>query len=127
METSLFLARIMGLYLVIAFVAVLINKKMISGLIKDTAKDTALIMFGGATALIIGLLVVLTHNVWTVGWVGLITLLGWICLVKGALMLLMPQKAPSLSVKMSDGLITFCSLIMLILGAFLAYIGFLGQ
>lgn len=125
MDTSIFLAKVMGLYLIIVYVSVLINKKLMSTLIKDIAKNTAFIVFGGAFALIIGLLVVLTHNIWEVSWVGLVTLLGWVVLIKGVLLVLMPKKAPKWGLNISDTVITTSAVIMLIIGVFLAYIGFL--
>ncbi len=81
-------------------------------------------MFSGAMALIVGLLVVLNHNIWTTDWVGLVTLLGWIALIKGVLMVLIPKKAPKWGLKISDNALFITSVIMLLIGLYLTYTGF---
>ena len=124
METSILLAKIMGLYLIIMFVSVLINKKLMPSLIKDVIKDTALMMFGGAMTLILGLLLVLTHNIWTADWVGLVTLLGWLVLIKGLALVLFPEQSPSWVTKIKSGTIAAGSVIMLKVGIYLTYVGF---
>lgn len=124
MTASIFLAKVMGLYLVIVYVSVLLNKKLMPALIKDVAKNTGFTMFGGAMALIVGLLVVLTHNVWSPDWIGLVTLLGWVILIKGVLMVLMPKKAPKWGMNISDNALTVSAIIMLLIGIYLTYVGF---
>jgi ABC-type phosphate/phosphonate transport system permease subunit len=44
-----------------------------------------------------GLAIVLVHNVWTADWRVLITLLGWINLIRGVASLLLPDKTFALA------------------------------
>ncbi len=125
MELSILLAEIMGLYLIIMSISVLVNKKLMPDLIKDVAKNATLMLFGGAITLILGLFLVLIHNVWTADWVGLITLLSWLVLLKGLVLVIFPEKALSLGVKMQGNVITVSSVIMLVVGIYLTYIGFI--
>lgn len=118
------LAKIMGLFLIIMFVSVLVNKKLVPNLIKDVVKDTAFMFFSGAMTLILGLFLVLTHNIWTADWVGLVTLLGWIVLVKGAVLSLFPEQTPDWATNISSNVIAAGSVIMLIVGIYLTYVGF---
>jgi len=124
MDLSIYLAKVMGLYLVIAYVSVLTNNKIIPSMIKDIIKDKGLMMFGGALALIMGLLVVLTHNIWSADWIGLVTLLGWVVLVKGAVMFLFPGQFPKWATNLNSNAIIIASVVMLVIGIYLTYIGF---
>jgi hypothetical protein len=91
MEHSMLIARILGPLFIVVTVGVLSNLdyylKMINGFI---AKPIILYM-GGVMALFFGLLIVEFHNVWIAGWVVIITLLGWISLLKGCLLLMAPE------------------------------------
>jgi len=124
MELSILLAKIMGLFLVIVFVSVLVNKKLVPNLVKDVSKDTSFMLFSGAMTLILGLLLVLNHNIWTADWVGLVTLFGWLVMIKGAVLVLFPEQTPDWAVKINNTAITVGSIIMLVVGIYLTYAGF---
>jgi len=76
-------------------------------------------------ALLIGLVLVLTHNVWVWDWMVIITVLGWAALIKGAVILLLPK-----SMEYFQGwfktktLLMIASLVAIILGVVLGYFGF---
>ena len=55
-------------------------------------QSAALIYFGGILALFFGLLILLFHNVWAANWTAVITLFGWIGLIKGACLIIIPEK-----------------------------------
>jgi hypothetical protein len=50
-------------------------------------KNTALTYFMGFTAVIIGFLMMNYHNVWEKNWTVLITIMGWLALIKGVLII----------------------------------------
>ncbi len=121
MELSLFLAELMGLYLVIMAVAFLVNQKMLQKVIDDYEKIPGFtLVFGGAVALIMGLLVVLTHNVWVSGWPVLVTILGWVTLIKGVSVLMFPSAMMGIAKKFHSAASRNGSLvIMLVVGLYL--------
>ena len=90
MGNSLFLAQIIGPYCIIVGVGVLANRGYYEKMIDGFLKNEALLYFGGIIALLFGLLIVLTHNVWVVGWPAVITIFGWLGLIKGAWLLVFP-------------------------------------
>jgi hypothetical protein len=75
-------------------VGMLANRQAYERLIGDFLKNAALLYLGGIFALVVGLLIVLTHNVWKGGWPAVITVFGWISIVKGAWLLVFPDTAP---------------------------------
>ena len=82
MQSSIFLAKLLGPYCIIVAVGILFNRKIYQKLMEDFCKSTALIYMGGVLALFFGLLIVLFHNVWVGGWPVVITVFGWLGLLK---------------------------------------------
>lgn len=91
MENSIFLAKLLGPYCVIVAVGILLNLKTYQKVLEDFFKNPGLIYLGGVMALLFGLLIVLFHNVWTADWTVIITIFGWIGIIKGALLFIAPN------------------------------------
>ncbi len=96
MGSSIFLAKLIGAYMVIVSVGFLINRKIYPRLIEDFAKSLALTYLGAALSLMIGLLIVLVHNVWAANWPVIITIFGWLALAKGITLIIFPNSAVKL-------------------------------
>ena len=92
MESSIFLAKVMGWYLVITSVVLLLRYKTLRREINVFIKgqNAMMIFFFGAFTSIIGLLVVLNHNIWTNDYRVIITIMGWLALIKGVAYLAFP-------------------------------------
>ena len=90
MYTSIFLAKLFGPYCLIVATGVLLNQKAYRKVMEDIIQNSAIIYIAGVIALIFGLLTVLVHNVWVVSWPVMITLLGWIALLKGVWIIVFP-------------------------------------
>ena len=90
MDTSLFLFKFWGWYCVIFFFILCFNPKRIKQIIEDIQdeKFTILISF---LAIIIGLLNILFHNVWEANIRLVVTLFGWLALLKGIMLLSFPR------------------------------------
>ncbi len=90
MDTSLFLLKFWGWYCMIFFFILCFNPKRIKQIIEDIQdeKFTILISF---LAIIIGLLNILFHNVWEANIRLVVTLFGWLALLKGIMLLTFPR------------------------------------
>ena len=62
--------------------------------------NAGLTYMGGFITAVIGLAIVNYHNRWTKNWTVLITILGWLALVKGILLIAFPQFVHNLSERM---------------------------
>jgi len=76
LETSIFLAKLLGLYGVIVAGGVLLNRKAYQRVVEDLTKNSVLVYLAGIFALIFGLLIISFHNVWVLDWPVLITVIG---------------------------------------------------
>jgi hypothetical protein len=125
METSLLLAKILGsIYLVIGL-GILINQDYFRSVAKEVAASPALVLLTGLLSLILGSLIVAIHNVWE-GWPVVITILGWLAVLRGVLRIIVPQRAMEIAEKMTAtaNSVTAAALVALALGAYLAAMGY---
>ena len=85
MSTSVFIARLIGPVMLVIGLAVFTNPRGFREMAEEFMASKALMFLSGLILMPTGLAVVLTHNVWTADWRVLITLLGWLAAIGGAL------------------------------------------
>ena len=90
METTLFLAKVFGLYLLVMGLLMPLRRKDLSAMIEALADNRPLVFLVGVLVLILGLVLVVSHNVWIAGWPLVITVLAWLVLIKALAYLLLP-------------------------------------
>ena len=90
MSTSLFLARLIGPVMLVVGLAVFANPRGFRDMAEEFMASRALMFLSGLLLMPAGLAIVLTHNFWTADWRVLITLLGWLIAIGGALRLFGP-------------------------------------
>lgn len=129
MDNSIFIARIFGLYYLIIGAGIMLNRKSFQQLLDDFCKSTALVFFAGLLALVVGLAIILTHNIWVANWTVLITILGWGALIKGIWMVVFPGTVFKFmqSYRKNKNILIVQSIIVLILGAVLTFLGFFAE
>ena len=91
MSTSVFLARLIGPVMLVVGLAVFANPRGFREMAEEFLASRALMFLSGFLIMPAGLAIMLTHNVWTADWRVLITLLGWLTAIGGALRLFGPQ------------------------------------
>ncbi len=91
MDISKFLSKVLGLYLVIVTTAMFVNMQQFIINVTNLVNDKPLMLVTAFFTLILGLLMVVSHNIWQWNWRVLITLFAWIALLKGASILVYPQ------------------------------------
>ena len=90
-----FLARLIGLYCIIVSLAMFVHRQATVEMVTAMAHDGPVLYLSGVIAAVSGLAIVLGHNVWSGGARPVVvTLVGWIALAKGILLLfLVPDTA----------------------------------
>jgi hypothetical protein len=118
----------MGLFCVALGVS-LFSKKGFADVVDGLVASRALFYVTGIFTFLCGLLVVLTHNVWSGGLLPvLVTLIGWVSLLKGLfLMCICPSSlvgwAQTFKIK---ELYWLYAIVLVVIGAYLTYAGFMG-
>ena len=124
MELSIFLAKVLGLYLVIVPLAVLVNRKHLPRLVEEFSTNVGLNILASIFALVLGLLLVVSHNVWTADWRVLVTILGWLTLAKGVVRLLFLERMQKLSALSLKPWWAVVLVLFVLVGLYLSYVGF---
>ena len=122
MKTAITIAQIVFPVFWFLALSLLINPGWYKDMAKDLWKNSLLLYFGGLMNLVIGAAIIFSYNVWTFDWTLLITLLGWMALVKGWLIMLFPGWVVSRKRSvMKKNVIMICGLVLAILTVVLVY------
>lgn len=88
MLLTFFIAQLFGILFIATSVSMALQKGWMFEMIDDFFRDKALLFIVGIINLIAGLLVVLSHNIWTDGiFPAVVTLLGWLLMLRGVALL----------------------------------------
>lgn len=127
MDTSMLLARLFGVMLIITNVGFLLNRRFYHQVLKEFSQQSFVTYLSGFLNLLLGILVISFHNVWN-DWMGLVTFLGWVFAVTGASRILYPKGSMKCASKLAESKrymqVTIMLVVCLLVGLFLAYCGF---
>ena len=124
MDSTMILAQALGLILFIVGIGMLTRRKFVSEAIENAVQNPGTLFLMGIVALIIGALMVTTQAAWY-GWQIVITLIGWVALLKGLLIILFPGSMATLYRKCAKpDMIVIWGMLVTIIGLFLVWAGF---
>ena len=90
---TIFLGRLLGLYLVALSIGMLASRRRTLATLDEMARSGAWMLFSGMVATGAGLAIVLGHDVWSGGALPVVIMLaGWAALLKGVTLLLIPAE-----------------------------------
>lgn len=125
MNTSIILAQILGLYMTIMGLLILVQGKHFMQRMEGFTKDSPLMLIGILMGLIIGILLVVFHNIWVWGWPVVITILGWFIFIRSIIYLFFPNILDKLiSFFQAPKPIYIAGTISFLLGLFFLYHGY---
>lgn len=126
MGNTLFISRILGPCMLVIGAGIMFNRQAYQKVMEDYCKNAALVFFGGVAALVIGLVIVLSHNVWEASWRVIVTLYGWGGIVKGIWLTVLPETVPKFmqAYSKNKALLAAHSLLVIVLGACLTALGY---
>jgi len=107
-------------------IGILINRDFYKKLFQGFSENAFALYLGGIAALVIGYLIVAFHNTWTMDLSVIITIIGWIALIKGILILIRPKIMIALTKAMvkKEGFLKVEAVAVIILGLALSFLGF---
>jgi uncharacterized membrane protein len=126
MQASVFIAQLLGPMFVVAGVAFLAKPQMIRTILPEFIRSPTWLYLAGFMGLLAGLALVLTHRVWALDWRLIITLIGWLTLVRALINIFHPQwiVAASNAMLAHRGVYVAAAVTELIIGLVLSYFGY---
>ena len=118
--------QMLGLVYFALGLGVLINSKLYKRVLDEFMDNLPVIYTNGFIIFAIGFLLVTFHNTWVWNWSIIVTIIGWIALIKGLLILILPGLYIMIAEVMKDKLshLRIKAVLILIIGAVLTYIGY---
>jgi hypothetical protein len=127
MALTYFYAELLGIMMTVIALAMLANRGAMMVTIREMLDSRAVLFVIGIVGLFIGLLLVLTHNIWNGGAVAtFVTLTGWALVVRSIIIFFLPHGTIRKIFKMVTFEQTYYTVfvLVLILGIYLAWSGF---
>jgi hypothetical protein len=91
---TIFLSRLLGLYCILVAIAMTVQKQAMLDSVTALLRNPPMLLMLGVFTTAAGLAMVLAHNIWTGGALAVIvTVAGWLALIKGVLFLVLPPEA----------------------------------
>ena len=123
MELSILIAKIISVIYISAGIAVLIGTVNFNDIVNDFEKSPALAFIAGSVGIIIGVILIENHNLWVKNWTVLITLISWLFLIGGVIVVIIPKSLSYYKdIFINSRLI---GIFMIIFGMALGYFGFI--
>lgn len=123
---TIFLAKFLGLYCIILALAMMTRKASAVATMKALVASPPLLLLAEVISLAGGLALVVGHNIWSGGPLPVvITLLGWVMVLRGGLLVLSPDSVSKLveALRYEEGFYFYMGF-TLFLGLYLTYSGF---
>lgn len=126
MDTSIFLAQVLGLFGALSTCAIIVRYDTYLKMEEQAAQNPAITYLSGFFILLVGILVTVSHQVWTPDWRVIITIIGWLILIKGLLRLLFLDKVEKLiEKKQTDPRFLLSEIVTFLISLYLMYQGFI--
>jgi hypothetical protein len=124
MITSLVFARIIGTITLVGSLEAIFNRKSMSNAISAAVENGISLWIVGLITLILGATIVAIHNVWVYDWRLIITIIGWSSILKGAVIMLLPDFAKTVYRKCNTpGVLVPVGFLVIVLSLILLYFG----
>ncbi len=118
--------QIISLVYLAVGIGIFINPDFYKNLLESFIEDITALYFGGIMALVIGYLIVAFHNTWTKDFSVIITVIGWMGLLKGIVILGLPKIMIALTkaIATKKNFLKIEAIAIIVIGLALAFLGF---
>lgn len=123
-EANIF--QVIGLVYLAIGLGMLVNARFYETMLKRMIEDEVALFITGLAVLVIGYFLVAYHNIWVGGSTIIITVFGWMALLKGLMLVIIPEQSINLYkyIRITKGQMSLYGIIVLILGAICLYFGY---
>lgn len=121
-------AQILGLFFFLTGLTMLMHTARWKKTFSEIVASHALLAITGVVSTLVGLIVVVTHNLWVSDERVLITLLGWFMLIQGLLRMFYPDAFVEIAKNLAEkGVARLLNWVLFLIGAYLVWTSFFQQ
>lgn len=126
MDVSKFLSKVIGMYLIVVGIGMFVSMQQFITQVNGLINDGPLLFVTGFFTLILGLLMVVSHNIWQWNWRVAITLFSWLVLLKGACVVFCPQFIDKTTLVFVENvnIAYIAAIVGVVIGVLFSYLGF---
>lgn len=125
MALTLLLAKIFGLYFLLFGFILFVREKQMSASINRMMEDPDQMFSLGSVGMILGIILVVTHNVWVTGWPVLITIISWWILIKTMLWFLFTEQYVAFAKRLLDKMnYKIYAVVLMVIGVMFLWLGY---
>jgi len=126
-DVTFILARIIGPLFAVAGVMLISQSARMRAMLSDFLGNDALMVVTGFTALAVGLILIALHQRWDSITAGIISVIGWLMLVRGAVLLLAPSLVRDAGVYVFTQpiIMPIAGCVVALVGVWLSYTGYI--
>ncbi len=122
---SPFFATVIGFYLFLVSLAIIVHPHRSRKDIAEFLSDHPLLCLSGGLSVLLGLILVISHNIWVLQWPIAITLIGWLLLLQGICRLFCPdQFIRGMKKIVTEKRLTYWAWAWLVVGVYLIWMAF---
>lgn len=126
LEPAIYIARLVGPVFAAMGLSVLLNAPMYNALMLEATRSPILIYLTGVMLLPVGIAMLHSYRAWTNDWRVIVTVLGWLFAIGGAVRVLSPQIAMNVRLQLFTGTVAgpLIGLVVFLIGAVLTVMGY---
>src|ERR1700691_4458905 len=123
---AILIARLIGPLFAALGLGLLLNATFYAAAVGQGAHSPVLIAIAGMATLVAGLAILNAHRAWTADWRVLVTLIGWLFIIRGLIPLFWPTLAETLAPAVYSGpaALMVAGVVVLVIGAVLSFEGY---
>ncbi len=125
---TIFLSKILGIYFIVIGISYLINPQYCKKVLHEITSSYGLTALCGSIGIFVGMIIILNHNLWLNYHEIIISLIGWLLFIIGFFFIFFPKSIYHFGKKLlKHHNWIWLNLVLLLLGVFLSYMGFLNK
>jgi hypothetical protein len=119
MDITMLVAKMLGVYLVVAGLFILLKGKSLPHLLKDLFDHPAVVYLLGILLIFLSSMYLIQYNIWDGTWKTLITLFMWAMMLKGLAYVFAPHMLSDIAIKKSRNLFNIYGVVAICIGLYL--------
>lgn len=122
---TILIAQYVGPAILAVGLGIFLSKNYYKQVYRNLESETLAVLMGGLVTLVAGIAIVLNHNDWTNLNAGIITFLGYTCVLKGLALIIMPNTVDAIGNTIADSnLFPFLATLATALGIYITYFAY---